>query len=188
MANFKDLGMKVAQNKQLTPQELQDWGRFLVAIERSNSVIGSFVGPDNKENIVPKFPGARVRLVNTSINNNSLTTGIWTVEDYDDATFWDSTDNTKLYFRTGGVYVVTGLTVWATNATGIRASIFQIDGGGGVYDTVGAQNALSGVQTPNTISTEITVSSGSYATISFLQTSGGALSIEGATFAARLLR
>lgn len=185
MADFRDLGMKVAQNKQLTPQELQDWGRLLVDIQRSNAIIDSFVGPDNKENIIPKFPGVKVSLTSQTIANNLLTDLQWVTKDYDEAYFFDSSQNTKIFFRTGGVYFINGVFTWAANGTGLRGAVLQINGvdyNGNVHNTV------SGFQFANTISTEVTVVSGDYASVQVAQTSGGNLNCGVAFLAARLLR
>lgn len=185
MADFKDLGMKVAQNRQLSPQELADWGRLLNEITRTNSLIGSFVGPDNKENIVPKFPGVKVSLTSQAISNNLLTDLQWTTKDYDESYFFDSSQNTKIFFRTGGVYFINGVFTWATNGTGVRGAVLQING---VDYNGNLHNTVSGFPFANTISTEVTVVSGDYASVQVAQTSGGSLNCGVAFLAARLIR
>lgn len=122
MANFADLLKKIANNAKLTPQELDELGRFGTETQQRNSQTSNIYGNDG----IPYFPNglssgadiligknvisttaARVRryLAVQSIAHNTSTPVEFDDIEYNDGVFIDlNADNTKINILSTGIY------------------------------------------------------------------------------------
>lgn len=114
MAEFKDLLLKIANNQQLSPFELDELGRFGTESQQRNSLVSKW----EKENFTDKDPtlmqldfrtlGAKVRMdTDTAIATGTYTYFPWETVDYYDANMVNlASSNTKIFIPRTGRYVV----------------------------------------------------------------------------------
>ena len=152
-----------ADPRALVPTRLSDHERRIARIERDT------------------FGLPRCRATRTA--NLAVVTGTDTLvtlptEDPDTNAFHDTTTNTsRLTIPSGldGTYTVTGNVIWASNATGVRVSVFLKNGtstGEGVSIA-----GLSGVETRQSFTEMMELAAGDYIEIRARQSSGGNLNI-----------
>lgn len=114
MTNFKDLLLKIANNAKLTPQELDELGRFGTEIQSRNSQVSEWV----KQSFTNTDPtlrqldfrtlGAKVKMdTDTAIANNTFTYFPWESVEYYDVGMVDLiTNNTRITIPRTGRYVI----------------------------------------------------------------------------------
>lgn len=152
MAEFKDLLLKIAQNRQLTPLELDELGRFGTETQQRNAQIANTSGLYNNidvDSITAKFgnfdvpPVRGISLiggVSLSVSLSTPTAIPFTTvlnKSNTSSLVLDSSDNTKLipYPGAGGSFLVCfGVLNWSTSNPNGQAIIYQYDAGGSVLD------------------------------------------------------
>jgi hypothetical protein len=118
-------------------------------------------------------------VVNTA--NVSIANGAWTAVTFDSAlsqfgSVWSSGAATKFYAPVTGLYIMNFCAAFATNATGLRALAFRING-----STYFRQNIIAPVSGSDThmpsLTKIYTLAAGAYVECMAYQTSGGALDL-----------
>lgn len=122
MANFADLLKKIANNSRLTPQELDELGRFGTETQQKNSLVANWTDTtSNKEPVhTNKNVGIQVRKVSPQSLVNSTSTAIdWDTIDYQAGNnFYDANKSTtKLYIPETGYYLIIARGVFLSSAT-----------------------------------------------------------------------
>lgn len=145
MAEFKELLLKIAENKQLTPFELDELGRFGTETQQKNALISGIF--QNAETLKIKnikavsieadfisSLGCRVLAKNSqSIINASGVAVVFDTEIYDDDYMVNlSSDNDKIFINTSGRWLLAGISAWSdSSSTDIRTmgvTIYNADG------------------------------------------------------------
>ncbi len=158
MANFADLLKKIAANARLTPQELDELGRFGTETQQRNALIsGSFQNIEtlNVKNLKAvsvesdfiSSLGCRVLSRNSqSIINASGVVVVFDAEIYDDDSMVNlSTNNDRVTINTSGRWLLVAGCSWSDTGTDFRQlgiTIYNQDGttagsGGGSYSVRG---------------------------------------------------
>lgn len=134
MANFKDLLLKIAQNRPLTPQELDELGRFGTETQQKNALIsGSF---QNLETLTVKNLKAvsveadYVSSLGCRMSTNTtqtIPTGLpatniqYHVEGYDDDVMINlSVNNDRISINTSGRWLIVADCMWNTALTDMK--------------------------------------------------------------------
>lgn len=134
MANFADLLKKIATNARLTPQELDELGRFGTETQQRNALIsGSFQNIEtlNVKNIKAvsveadyvSSIGCRVATNSTqSVATFPATLTVqYGVENYDDDMMVDlSVNNDRININTSGRYLLIGDGFWNSSSTAVK--------------------------------------------------------------------
>lgn len=114
MANFADLLKKIANNARLTPQELDELGRFGTDTQQRNAQVSDWAN-QNFTSIDPTLRqldfrtlGAKVKMdTDTAIANNTFTYFPWETVEYYDINMVDlTTNNTRITIPRTGRYTV----------------------------------------------------------------------------------
>lgn len=197
MPEFKDLLLKIAQNRPLTPRELDELGRFGTETQQRNAQIANTSG----KNGTPYFPNglvsgaditigksiistttARVKRDSTqSIDTATLTPIQWESIEYNDAVSINlSVDNTKLNILTTGIYKIFFGVVWQSTLTSNYGSVGTFRNGNAYYpySTLPAVGGLI-----NSAYDERLLSAGDYLQLQAKQATGGSVNILSAFFA-----
>ena len=122
MSSFKDLLLKIANNARLTPQELDDLGRFGTETQQKNSLVSGWTDiTTNKEPIhSSKNVGVQARRVAAqAISDSTGVAVIWDTIDYQDTNnFYNSSiSTTKLVIPEPGYYLIMARGVFTFSAT-----------------------------------------------------------------------
>jgi hypothetical protein len=123
-------------------------------------------------------PSCRVyNNANISVNDSTATGLTFNSERWDNNNLHDLTVNTgRLTCRKRGIYSISCNVRFASNAVGYRLVYIKINGGSSISSML--TNAVSGVGTRISISTQYELQVNDYVEVEVYQTSGGALNIE----------
>jgi hypothetical protein len=112
----------------------------------------------------------------TTTSNVSLTIG-WDVEDYDtDAMHDPVTNNSRITIRTPGLYRITAVIEWASNATSYRR-LTMLKNGAYVEGGQNTQGAVNGTTTIQQHAFELRLAAGDYIEIQGYQLSGSTVDV-----------
>lgn len=125
---------------------------------------------------VPTCRATRAGASTQSITNATNTAINCTTEDFDTDTMHDNTtNNTRVTATTAGKYVLTAAVEFTSNATGTRGLHLRLNGT--TFIALNTANAVNGVETYLTTTTEYSLSATDYVEAVVYQSSGGALTI-----------
>lgn len=146
-----------------------DWRCIAYALASGEAVVGGGVGSGS-------LPTAQVKkTANQSIANSTVTTLTWDAEDWDTDSFHDnSTNNSRLTAPEDGKYLVIANIIFASNNTGIRQILINLNGAN-VWGVIFPNNGAGEDQTFTFFPVEM--SSGDYVECQVYQASGGNLDI-----------
>ena len=198
MANFADLLKKIANNSRLTPQELDELGRFGTETQQRNSQTANMSG----FNGAPYFPNglasggdliigksiistttARVKRISSQTASSSTNTKIqWESIEFGDGFLIDlNADNTKINILTTGVYkIFFGLTWQITAGYGIISTLKN----GTLYYPSSMLPVISGTIMTHSAYDERLLVAGDYLQLQAYQTSGSSADVLSAFLAA----
>jgi len=90
------------------------------------------------------------RNTNQALTINTVTPLQFTAEDWDNNNFWLSSDNTKVYFKSAGLYLLGYSALFNANVNVFRANSIRINGSGGkeIAHAQRPTGATSGVYNP----------------------------------------
>lgn len=179
MAEFKDLLLKIANNARLTPQELDDLGRFGTETQQRNSLVAGWVNPTtNSEPIhLDRNIGIHIkRVADQSFTNNTPTLVVW------DTTVWQQSykyydsaiSTTKITIPVTGFYQMIGMAEWDANGTGTRYMELLKNGAYRPFCR-SYVSAITGGLTSHIITLQEYHNVGDYLEFSNYQSSGGTL-------------
>ncbi len=121
--------------------------------------------------------GARVyNSADIALTNNTTTALTFNSERFDtDAMHSTSSNTDRITCQVAGTYVIGAGTRYATNATGVRTT--YIDLNGGTIIGLDTKSAISGTLTDLMVNTVYALSVGDYVRVIAFQTSGGSLNV-----------
>lgn len=125
----------------------------------------------------PVLPQARVfNSANIATVNNIIKTLTFDSEAFDEGALHSTSANTdRLTAPITGIYEIGCGVSWASNATGARLALLQVNGGSFIAGDY--KNAVNGDTTLHNLHTTFRLAAGDYVTVSVKQSSGGALNV-----------
>lgn len=113
-----------------------------------------------------------------TINNNTDTLIVWDVADYNTDNMWVGSQATQFTVQTAGKYRINVVTVWASNASGIRSTKIMVNGTSNAnVVTSSIFPPVSGIDTAYTTTCTVALAAGATVYLDVFQSSGSNIAV-----------